>query len=56
MWVIGGLLLVAALVLLAAYHTRYPGVMVFQRLLAASCLATGLLQFAGLGRRPAAPT
>ena len=39
--ILTGALLVSALVLLTTYQTGYPGVLLFQRLLAALCLAWG---------------
>jgi membrane-associated phospholipid phosphatase len=39
--VMGGLLLISALVLLVIDHTRYPNVLWLQRLLAVSCLGVG---------------
>jgi membrane-associated phospholipid phosphatase len=46
--VLGGALMVAALVLLVIDHTGYPHVLFFQRLLALTCLAWGGLEL----RRP----
>jgi len=39
--ILTGALLISALVLLIPYDTGYPGVLLFQRLLAAGCLAWG---------------
>lgn len=42
--VLGGALLVSALVLLIIDHTGYPGVLLFQRILALTCLAWGIVE------------
>lgn len=50
--VIGVLLLISALVLLLIDHTRYPGVLVFQRGLATLCFAIGSMEMIRLFRSP----
>jgi len=50
--VTGVLLLASALVLLLIYHTGYPGVLTFQRGLAALCLAVGIVEMVRLLRSP----
>jgi len=42
--ILGGLLLVSALVLLFIDHTEYPGVLIFQRTLALGCLVWGAVE------------
>jgi membrane-associated phospholipid phosphatase len=48
----GILLLLSALVLLMVDHTRYPGVLIFQRGIAALCLVVGGIEFRRLLRTP----
>ncbi len=48
--VLGGALMVSAVVLLVIDHTGYPGVLLFQRALAATCLALGGRELLAEGR------
>lgn len=50
--ILGGLLLISALVLLIIDHTGYPGVLGFQRALAAICLAWGGWEVRGVWTGP----
>jgi hypothetical protein len=50
--ILGALLLVCALVLLVVDHTGYPGVLGFQRIVAAVCIGLGGNELRRLLRTP----